>query len=443
MKTLRMLYRVGRGPSSSHTMAPARAAGVFGRAHPDGVAFRVTLYGSMAATGKGHLTDAAIRDALSPRPVEFVWRADEDLPLHPCGMRFEALDARGRARDAFDDYSLGGGALASDEPDEDVYELTTMASILRRVRERGETLWEHVREVEGPDLWEFLGAAWDAMRAAIRRGLDNEGALPGGLGLPRRAAAFHRKSRTVRAGFRSEARLAAYAYAVAEENACGAEVVTAPTCGSSGVLPAVLHVLEQDLRARREDVLRALATAGLVGNLVKANGSISGAAVGCQGEIGTACAMAAAAAAQLFGGTPPQIEYAAEMGLEHHLGLTCDPVRGLVQIPCIERNAHAAARALSGARFALLSDGVHRISFDDAVEVLLETGRALPLSHRETSGGGLARVYERRLALAREERLPNPSADPAIRPSGSSSARRSDRRPGSVGRRQPSRSAAR
>jgi L-serine dehydratase len=242
------------------------------------------------------------------------------------------------------------------------------------------------------------------MRAALEEGLATEGAIPGGLGVWRKASSFRRKSTTLRGGFRNEALLAAYAHAVAEQNACAKRVVTAPTCGSSGVLPAILYFLNHEMPCSHEEILRALATAGLIGNIVKTNGSISGAAVGCQGEVGTACAMAAAAAAQLLGGTPRQVEYAAEMGLEHHLGLTCDPVGGLVQIPCIERNAHAAPRALSCARFALLSDGLHRISFDDVVAVLLETGRALPSLYRETSTGGLARIYEMRIAEQRNNR---------------------------------------
>ena len=401
MKTIRELYRVGSGPSSSHTMAPFRAAAEFLRAWPDAASFRVTLYGSLAATGKGHLTDQAVRSALVGRPVEIRWQPNEELPQHPNGMRFEALDSSGKLLDTRDEYSLGGGSLLSDESSTDIYPLCTIAEILVHCQQSGESLWEYVQRCEGDSFWPFLDEVWNAMCAAAERGLDCEGMLPGPLGLYRKARSFLRKSDILAAEFAHDALLAAYAYAVAEENAYGGCVVTAPTCGASGVLPAVLLHLSRRLDCGRPDILRALATAGLFGNIVKTNGSISGAAVGCQGEIGTACAMAAAAATQLLGGRLGQIEYAAEMGLEHHLGLTCDPVRGLVQIPCIERNVHAASRALSCARFAILSDGTHRISFDDVVSVLLETGRALPKLYRETSTGGLARIYEERLAKRR------------------------------------------
>lgn len=399
MKTLRELYRIGNGPSSSHTMGPHRAAAAFLLAHPKAAAFRVTLYGSLAATGRGHLTDVAIRQAMSGRNVEILWKESEELPKHPNGMRLEALDASGHASDTRDEYSIGGGALLSDQTAPDLYPHKTLAEILACCEESGESFWEYVVRYEGDSLWTFLDEVWTAMRACIDRGLDAEGRLPGHLGLFRKARSFLRKSAILAPDLARDSLLAAYAYAVMEENASAGRVVCAPTCGSSGVLPAVLHYLNGRMACNPMDILRALATAGLFGNVVKSNGSISGAAVGCQGEVGTACAMAAAAATQLLGGSPRQIEYAAEMGLEHLLGLTCDPVAGLVQIPCIERNAHAAARAVSCCHFALLSDGLHRISFDDAVQVLLETGQALPKLYRETSAGGLARIYERHIAL--------------------------------------------
>jgi L-serine dehydratase len=231
------------------------------------------------------------------------------------------------------------------------------------------------------------------MHAAIERGLSSEGVLPGGLGLARRAWTFYRKIQMGGGQFNKEGFLPAYALAVSEENAMGREIVTAPTCGSCGMLPAVLKHIEDTFKTSEVQILRALATAGLVGNLIKFNASISGAEVGCQGEIGAACAMASAAAAQLMGGSIRQIEYAAEMGLEHHLGLTCDPVNGLVQIPCIERNIFAATRALDCATFACYSDGSHRVSFDEVVRVMKETGHNLPPIYRETSEGGLAIVY--------------------------------------------------
>jgi L-serine dehydratase len=326
VKTLRELYRIGTGPSSSHTMGPHRAAAEFLKNYPDAVSFRVTLYGSLAATGKGHLTDVAIREALNERKVELIWKPSEVLPLHPNGMLLEAMGEAEEVVDAREEYSVGGGVLLSDGDAEELYKAKTLAEILTHCEKSGESFWEYVGRSEGENIWNFLDGIWSAMCESIERGLESEGTLPGELGLARKARAIFRKRTILGPEIISDALLAAYAYAVAEENACGGRVVTAPTCGSSGVLPAVLYYLRNRLDCNRMDIIRALATAGLFGNIVKANGSISGAAVGCQGEVGTACAMAAAAAAQLLGGSPRQIEYAAEMGLEHHLGLTCDPV---------------------------------------------------------------------------------------------------------------------
>jgi L-serine dehydratase len=402
MQSLRALFRMGRGPSSSHTMAPGRAAELFGARHPEAASFRATLYGSLAATGRGHLTDVVMSEALKPRPVEVLWRPEEFLPRHPNGMELAALDASGRELGAWRVYSPGGGALADENlspvddglsPAGDVYELGAMAEILAWTERTGKVLWEYVEEREGPALAEHLRLAWRRMNECVERGLAAEGVLPGGLKLRRKSHSYHRKAARARGFLRRTGLLAAYALACAEENAAGGEIVTAPTCGACGVLPAVLRYLAEELPADETEILRALQTAGLVGNLVKRNASISGAEVGCQGEIGTACAMAAAAATQLMGGTPQQVEYAAEMGLEHHLGLTCDPVEGLVQIPCIERNAFAATRALDCADFALLSDGRHRIPFDEVVETMARTGRDLAAKYRETSGGGLAAVH--------------------------------------------------
>jgi L-serine dehydratase len=377
-------------------MAPARAAAGFRAAFPEATRCRVTLFGSLAATGRGHMTDRAIRDALAPLPVELAWKPDETLPEHPNALRLEACDEQGVLLGRRDEYSVGGGALLSDAASPEVYPDRNLGEILQQCQTSGQSYWELVAAREGATGWNHLGAVWQEMERNVARGLHAEGMIPGGLGLSRKAQGLHRKSRMLDPLFRAEALLAAYAYAVAEENACGGRIVTAPTCGSCGVLPAVLTHLRQTLALEVSDMVRALATAGLFGNVVKTNGSISGAQVGCQGEIGTACAMAAAAATQLLGGSLSQIEYAAEMGLEHHFGLTCDPVDGLVQIPCIERNAHAAVRAISCARFALLSDGQHRVSFDDAVAVLLETGRNLSSLYRETAGGGLARICRAR-----------------------------------------------
>jgi len=356
----------------------------------------VTLYGSLAATGKGHLTDAAITTTLAPIPVEIVWKADAELPQHPNGMLFESLSDGGASLAEWRVYSTGGGAIEAEGEQssrQQVYPLNSMQEILRHCTQRGITFWEHVQEVEGEEIWDFLTRINSTMHESIERGLKAEGVLPGGLGLARHARTIHRNIQVRADMLRNEGYLPAYALAVAEENAVGEVIVTAPTCGSAGVLPAVLKHIETTLDLPESDLLHALATAGLIGTLIKFNASISGAEVGCQGEIGSACAMAAAAATQLMGGSIRQIEYAAEMGLEHHLGLTCDPVNGLVQIPCIERNAFAATRALDCAAFALYSDGSHRISFDEVVKVMRQTGRDLPHVYRETAEGGLAIVY--------------------------------------------------
>ena len=398
MESLKKLYRIGLGPSSSHTMAPSRAATQFLTDHPDAHSYRVTLFSSLAATGKGHLTDKAIEEAILPKPLEIVWKEEEALDLHPNGMRFEALDTKGNTTATHEVYSVGGGALMtkdSQEASDPVYPLTTMTEILDFFNTSGQSFWEYAASYDSREIWDHLDLVWETMTQALERGLNTDGILPGSLGLARKAGQLHARATMLRPEVSGDGLVASYAYAVAEENADKGVIVTAPTCGACGVVPAVLYHLSNTLKPRRMAILKALATAGIIGNLVKFNASISGAEVGCQGEVGTACAMAAAAATQLLGGTVRQIEYAAEMALEHHLGLTCDPVDGLVQIPCIERNAHAATRAISCSHFALLSDGVHKISFDQVTAVMKETGQALPSLYRETSGGGLAKAYRK------------------------------------------------
>ena len=404
MESLRQLYRMGTGPSSSHTMAPQQAALIFIQRYPDAAAYRVTLCGSLAATGRGHLTDKVLTDTFNGRTLELLWHPEQRLPLHPNGMRFEAVDSDGTCQQCWEVYSSGGGALLDNTgpvtTQVNLYPLQSMDHILAELTQTGEAFWEHVLNLEDRTLPDYLAECWDLMSTAMQNGLEHVGILPGGLGLARKARSFYRKAGLYDTHLKHNARLWAYALAVAEENAAGGMIVTAPTCGASGVLPAVLRYLQETLKCSHEDILHALATAGLVGNLVKQNASISGAEVGCQGEIGTACAMAAAAATQLHGGSVRQIEYAAEMGLEHHLGLTCDPVDGLVQIPCIERNAHAATRAISCCHFALLSGGEHKISFDEITRVMKETGQALPPLYRETSTGGIAQAYRQRHSSA-------------------------------------------
>lgn len=401
MKSIKELYRIGNGPSSSHTMGPKKAAELFLARHPEAASFKVTLYGSLAATGKGHFTDTAIIEVLEPHAkVEIIWQPKIFLPFHPNGMTFEAIDKEGTEQESWTVYSIGGGALAEEEggqiggDNREIYQMNTMQEILDWCEKNGKCYWEYVQECEDNDIWDYLAVVWDTMKESIRRGLEQEGVLPGPLNLRRKAASYFIRSNGYKQSLRSRGLVFAYALAVSEENASGGKIVTAPTCGSCGVVPAVLYHLQESREFSDARILRALATAGLIGNIVKTNASISGAEVGCQGEVGVACAMASAAANQLFGGSPAQIEYAAEMGLEHHLGLTCDPVCGLVQIPCIERNAYAAARALDANIFSSFTDGIHRVSFDKVVQVMKQTGHDLPSLYKETSEGGLAKDYK-------------------------------------------------
>ncbi|MCI5664301.1 MAG: L-serine ammonia-lyase [Mediterranea sp.] len=400
MKSIKELYRIGTGPSSSHTMGPRKAAEIFLKRHPEAASFQVTLYGSLAATGKGHMTNVAIIETLKPAaPVEIIWEPKIFLPFHPNGMKFVSLDKDKNKTDEWTVYSIGGGALA-DENDStstintpDVYEMSHLTEILQWCERTGKSYWEYVKECEESDIWDYLAEVWKAMQAAVRRGLDAEGVLPGPLNLRRKASTYFIRASGYKASLQSRGLVFSYALAVSEENASGGVIVTAPTCGSCGVVPAVLYHLQKSREFSDMRILRALATAGLIGNVVKHNASISGAEAGCQAEVGVACSMASAAANQLFGGSPSQIEYAAEMGLEHHLGMTCDPVCGLVQIPCIERNAYAAARALDANLYSSFTDGMHRVSFDKVVEVMKETGNDLPSLYKETSEGGLAKDY--------------------------------------------------
>lgn len=402
MKSLKELYRVGKGPSSSHTMGPQRAAKLFLQRCGNASTYEVTLYGSLAATGKGHMTDIAIEEVLKPhKSVKIIWQPQVFLPFHPNGMKFVGKDLNGDVIDEWTVYSIGGGALSdgSDGHEElgakDVYELNTMSEIKKWCYDNGRSFWEYVEKCEDNDIWDYLDMVWQTMKRSIHNGLDHEGVLPGPLKLQRKAATYYIKSKGYRASLQSRGLVYSYALAVSEENASGGIIVTAPTCGACGVLPAVLYHMQMAHEMSEQRILRALATAGLVGNIVKHNASISGADVGCQGEVGVACAMASAAACQLFGGSPAQVEYAAEMGLEHHLGMTCDPVCGLVQIPCIERNAFAAARALDADLYASFSDGHHSVSFDRVVEVMRQTGHDLPSLYKETSEGGLAKEFNK------------------------------------------------
>lgn len=400
MKTLKELFKIGKGPSSSHTMGPQKAAKIFLENNRGASSFEVTLYGSLAATGKGHMTDIAIIEVLEPvAPIRIIWKPDVFLPFHPNGMKFRSLTNDEKPINEWTVYSIGGGALSEGKGDDDmfnspeVYDMNSMTEIMKWCERTGRNYWEYVQLCEDSSLWDYLEVVWIKMKEAVERGLKREGRLPGPLNLPRKAPTYYVKASGYKQSLQTRGLVYAYALAVSEENASGGTIVTAPTCGACGVLPAVLYHISKSHEFTDKQILHALATAGLVGNIVKKNASISGADVGCQGEVGVACAMASAASCQMFGGSPSQIEYAAEMGLEHHLGMTCDPICGLVQIPCIERNAFAATRALDSNLYAAFSDGSHRVSFDRVVEVMKRTGHDIPSLYKETSEGGLAKGF--------------------------------------------------
>ncbi len=393
MESLKELYKVGNGPSSSHTMGPARAAEVFLKNYPDATSFEVTLYGSLAATGEGHLTDYIINKTLNPVPVKFVWKAEEFRQFHPNAMKFVAFNDDKEIGD-WVVYSVGGGSIIEEgQSRSDVAQLyghSKMDDILAYCEAHELTLAEYVYEYE-PDIAPFLKEILNVMRETLERGLKAEGALPGKLNYPRRASMFYEQAKRMPDDI--SILIYAYASAISEQNGSGDVVVTAPTCGACGVIPGVLFALQEREGYSDDELVDALAVAGLVGNLIKTNASISGAEVGCQGEVGSACSMAAAAVCYLLGGTNQHCEYAAEIGLEHHLGMTCDPVYGYVQVPCIERNAVAAKRALDAAKYSLLTDGVHTISFDQVTITMKETGHDLMAAYRETALGGLAKHF--------------------------------------------------
>lgn len=399
MESLKELYRIGRGPSSSHTIAPTRAAEIFAEEHPASDHYRVTLYGSLSKTGRGHMTDTAILDVLGREKCEMVFsdKPDGELP-HPNTMVFEALDEKDHVNAVMEVYSVGGGRIAvkgrKAEKAQDVYKLSTFEEIKAYCSQKNLRICEYVYETEGEEIKEYLAKIWQQMKSTIQKGLAAEGILQGGLEVQRKARYLYRQNHIDESPQTRENRLVcSFAYAVSEENADGGIIVTAPTCGASGVLPATLYYMQQHRRLTDEKIVDALATAGIVGNLIKTNASISGAECGCQAEVGSACSMAAAGLAELFGMEIDQIEYAAEVAMEHHLGLTCDPISGLVQIPCIERNAVAAMRAINALSLANFLTYTRKISFDVVVKTMYETGRDLFSKYRETSEGGLAKTY--------------------------------------------------
>lgn len=396
MKSLKELYKIGRGPSSSHTMGPERACRMFAAEHTDVDAVRVVLYGSLAKTGKGHGTDVVVQKTLAPLPCEVVFdTVTADIP-HPNTMDIIGLKqgvevVRERV------MSIGGGSILHenerlrDTPD--VYELSTFHDIAAYCKSHSLRLWEYAVEREAPDFLQYMEQVWDVMKNAIHRGIEDEGVLPGGLSVKKKAKSLFRSQHIDESAETRENRMVcAFAFAVGEQNASGERVATAPTCGAAGVLPAVLYYQQQKHRFSDRQMIEALITAGIVGNLIKTNASISGAECGCQAEIGSACSMASAALGELFGLDMDKIEYAAEIAIEHHLGLTCDPICGLVQIPCIERNAVAAMRAINAVSLASFLWDSRKISLDDVIRTMRETGHDLSASYKETSEAGLAKI---------------------------------------------------
>ncbi len=402
MKSIRDIYKIGKGPSSSHTMGPERAARIFRERYPQAEAFQVTLYGSLSKTGIGHGTDRVVRQVLSPYTTTVTF-SKEPLPdSHPNTMDLTALK-EASVLGTMRVESVGGGDIRivgekADAAAEEVYIEHSFAEIADFCKWRYiGTLSEYVELNEGPEIWEFLALVWQAMKDAIAQGLSKTGVLPGGLNVQRKAKfLIEQVPEEDIPSLKEFQQIAAYAYAVAEENADNGTIVTAPTCGACGVVPAVLYYVQQTRGYTDEQILRGLAAAGIIGNLTKQNASISGAECGCQAEIGTACSMAAAALAELYGQTLDQVEYAAEVAMEHHLGLTCDPICGLVQIPCIERNAVAAVRAMNACNLSYFLTGSRNISYDMVCRAMKETGIHLDHRFRETSEGGLAKLYHRK-----------------------------------------------
>ena len=401
MDTLKELFKIGAGPSSSHTIGPERATKRVKEKFPNADSFIVELWGSLAATGKGHYTDKIIIETFKPIPVEIIWKPEFVHELHTNGMKFIALDKDKQELGEWIVFSVGGGTirdydeLMDKNPKKEVYPLNTMKEITKWCKDNNKQLWQYVEEYEGPSIWQHLKYIDQAMDDAVRRGLEKEGDVPGPFKYPKRAKEMYEKSLSKRAALIFTNKVFAYALAVSEENASMGQVVTAPTCGASGVIPGLLKGMKEEYELTEKHILRGLAIAGLIGNLVKYNATISGAEGGCQAEVGTACSMAAAMATYFMGGNIDQIEYAAESAMEHHLGMTCDPVGGYVIIPCIERNAICAVRALNTAIYCMSTDGNHTISFDEVVKTMKETGKDMCSAYKETSDGGLAKYYDR------------------------------------------------
>lgn len=397
MKSIKSLYKIGLGPSSSHTMGPSFAATEFLKISPQADFIKVTLFGSLAKTGKGHGTDRAISETLANIPHEIVFDYESKTPIHPNTLEFIAFK-EGKETNKKEFYSVGGGEIQFDGADsvspKEVYSENNFTEIANMCKSRNIRLSDYVFEKEDSDIKQYLMEVWKTMQNAINEGLSKSGTLPGGLSVERKAQFLYNQKHIDESPQTRENRLVcSYAFAVSEQNADCGIIVTSPTCGSCGVLPAVLKYMQDKNNFTDEDIIRALAVAGLIGNIVATNASISGAECGCQAEVGTACSMASAALCELFEMGIDQIEYAAEVAMEHHLGLTCDPVCGLVQIPCIERNAVAAMRAINALSLANFLYGSRKVSFDVVVETMYQTGKDLSHLYRETSEGGLAKLY--------------------------------------------------
>ena len=397
MESLRELYKIGSGPSSSHTMGPEKAAKLFKeRFYGLADSFRVILYGSLAKTGKGHCTDTVIEKTLAPFGCEIVFNDTETELPHPNTMELFALSG-GKEIGYEKVFSIGGGMIRSEgrtvSPPEKIYPHDTFAEIAAYCREKEIRIWEYAEIFEGIGFWDYMEEIWATMKSSVRRGLADEGTLPGGLNVRKKAKhLLNLEHIDETAETRENRMVSSYAFAVSEQNACGGTIVTAPTCGASGVVPAVLYYQQKKRSFGDDAVLKALAAGGIIGNLIKTNASISGAECGCQAEIGTACAMAAASLAELFQLSLDKIEYAAEVSIEHHLGLTCDPICGLVQIPCIERNAVAAMRAINAVSLSGFLSDTRKISLDDVIITMRDTGRDIAGAYRETAEGGLAKI---------------------------------------------------
>ena len=399
MESIRELYKIGRGPSSSHTMGPYKAAMSFKAKYPDAERYEAILFGSLAMTGAGHMTDKVICEALEPKPCEVTFDKTTPTDIHPNTMCLKAyLGGAELGSEIF--YSIGGGSVLTDGESRvetvDIYPHNTFSEIAEYCNKHNMRIPDYVEMVEGKEIWNYLSKIWLTMKQSVDLGLCAEGTLGGGLHVTRKARVlFQQRHIDESAQTRENRIVCAYAFAVSEQNAGGGEIVTAPTCGSCGVLPSVLKYMQDQKHFNDEQVLRALATGGIIGNIIKKNASISGAECGCQAEIGSACSMAAAALGELFEMGIAQIEYASEVAMEHHLGLTCDPVDGLVQIPCIERNAVAAMRAINAVSLANFLAPLSKVSFDTVVKTMYETGKHLRSQYKETSTGGLAKYYTR------------------------------------------------